>query len=330
MRENHIKARMERIAAHALLAEVETTPKPGLVDLHDTGAHRDMNYTTFVKSTAAIAPYLGEMAATGYRLAATCSPDALFSAIRAIGIEAEQAMFEATGGVNTHKGILFSMGILCAAAGRRLGLGQTIPVLHLLEDCGHMTHDSLERDFLSIDRSAPKTHGEKLFVQYGEKGIRGEAAQGFPSVREVAYPFYSRQLKRRISQNEARVNTLLCLMTVVTDTNVLTRSGPAALSYVRETAKEILTAGGASHRVARQALEQLNLDYIRRNVSPGGCADLLAVTVFLHELSLTLPQCFPADGGVIDGENPTMVSHIVAESDLLDLALLRDGTAVGD
>ena len=109
----HFLNQMEEAAAYGLLEEVRTTPKPGLVDLHDSGAHRDMCYQTFVDSTHAIVPYLAEMAEAGWRHDGDLK--GVFPAIRPVGVKAEQAMFAATGGVNTHKGMIFSLGIIAPA-----------------------------------------------------------------------------------------------------------------------------------------------------------------------------------------------------------------------
>ena len=103
-------------AYYALLEEVYTTPKPGLVDLYSCGAHTDMDVQTFERSAEALQPWFIRMAAQGYLL--TCTREELFTQIRQTGIMAEKAMFQATGGVNTHKGMIFTLGIFCAAAGR--------------------------------------------------------------------------------------------------------------------------------------------------------------------------------------------------------------------
>lgn len=280
---NQVLSYISRMCEYALIAEVSTTPKPGLVDLHDSGAHTDMCFDTFVASTHAIVPYLAEMASIGMAWEARTA-DGLFAAIRPVGIAAERAMSRATGGVNTHKGMIFSMGTIAAAAGfyyRRHGCfdAEEIPLL-----AGSLCFEELERDFQRIDMQNPKTHGEILYVRHGQRGIRGEAQEGFPSIRSCSLPAMRRLRKTCADDNQVYINTLLVLMSHVDDTNVLIRTGELQLAYEKEEARRILDLGGALTEKGMAALEQANRDFIRRNVSPGGCADLLAVTIFLWNL----------------------------------------------
>ena len=166
-----IRRTVSAAALNALIAEVETTPKPGLVDLRDTGSHRDMDCETFRRSAVAVAPFLGEMAGLGYGWAGGL-PD-LFAAIRPVGVRAERSMFAATGGVNTHKGAIFSLGILAAASGHcRKRCGRFLPEI-ILSLSGDMVREAMEADFAAMSQRVPVTHGEKLFARYGCRGIRG-------------------------------------------------------------------------------------------------------------------------------------------------------------
>lgn len=274
---------LSRMCEYALIAEVSTTPKPGLVDRHDSGAHTDMSYDTFIASTHAIVPYLTRMAETGFTWK---HPDGcgLFRAIRPIGVEAERAMFQATGGVNTHKGMIFSMGTIAAAAGLSYHLCGKFCPEEILSLAGNLCREELERDFQRIDLHAPKTHGEILYVKHGNKGIRGEAQEGFPSIRSCSLPAIRHFKKTCSDDNQVYINTLLTLMSQVDDTNVLIRTGPVQLTYEKTEAKRILGLGGAATEEGMDALIQANEEFIRRNISPGGCADLLAVTIFLWHL----------------------------------------------
>lgn len=273
---------IQHTASCSLMDEVGTTPKPGLVDRLDNGAHTDMCYDTFAVSTEAIVPYLGKMALLGYEWHS--SLDQLFPAIRPIGIQAEQAMFQATGGVNTHKGLIFSLGILCAAAGFYYKQHRCFHGESILSLCGLLTEEWLERDFQSIDLQHPKTHGEKLFTVYGCKGIRGEVQGGFESVRRYSLPFIRSFSAACSDFNVICIQTLLTLMSHVDDTNILIRSNPETLSYVKLEASRLLSLGGATSKQGLLELSALNEDFIRRNISPGGCADLLAVTIFIWKL----------------------------------------------
>lgn len=280
---NHALSYLSRMCEYALIAEVSATPKPGLVDRHDSGAHNDMCYDTFIASTHAILPYLAEMASIGFTWKAA-DGSGLFRAIRPIGVEAERAMFQATDGVNTHKGMIFSMGTIAAAAGLSFcNHGNFLPE-EILALAGTLCREELERDFQRIDRNAPRTHGEILYVRHGNKGIRGEAQQGFPSVRSCSLPAIRHWKEACTDDNEAHINTLLSLMSQVDDTNVLIRAGFTQLAYEKTQAQRILDLGGASTAEGMDALVQANKDFILRNISPGGCADLLAVTIFLWHL----------------------------------------------
>lgn len=280
---NQVLSYLSKMCEHALIAEVSTTPKPGLVDRHDSGAHTDMCFDTFVASTHAIVPCLTEMAALGLTWE-DAQGEGLFSAIRPVGIRAERAMFQATGGVNTHKGMIFSMGTVAAAAGlfyRRHGCFHAEEILDL---AGRLCRRELECDFKRIDRKHPKTHGEILYVTYGQKGIRGEAQEGFPSIRLCSLPAMRELRKTCADDNQVYINTLLALMSHVDDTNVLIRTGAMELAYEKAEAMRILKLGGALTDEGMAALAQANRDFIHRNISPGGCADLLAVTIFLWNL----------------------------------------------
>lgn len=268
---------------YALMSEVSATPKPGLVDRHDSGSHTDMNFDTFAASTAAIVPHLVKMAEMGYLFGGQ-NLEALFQAIRPVGVEAEKDMFLATGGVNTHKGMIFSMGIIAAAAGLSYHVRETFIAEKILDASGHMCRTALEQDFRKINRRNPKTHGELLYLRYGSKGIRGEAQKGFPSIRDISLPALRRAHANGLAANEAHLDTLLALMAEVDDTNVLIRTNPALLSYEKAEAAHIIQMGGAGTREGLSALRQLNDKFIRLNISPGGCADLLAVTILLDQL----------------------------------------------
>lgn len=272
--------------AYALMAEVGATPKPGLVDRHDSGAHTDMNYQTFEASTEAIVPYLVRMFDAGYTWNSK-DFNALFASIRPIGVEAEQAMFAATDGVNTHKGMIFSMGTVAAAAGLFYQRHERFDAEKILMLAGYLCYDAMRKDFQKIDRKNPKTHGELLYLRYSTKGIRGEAQKGFPSIRTISLPQIRSAFASGQEENEAYLNTLLALMSNVDDTNVLSRSNTVVQGYVKSAAAQIVKLGGASTLQGMEALKKLNKKFIHMNVSPGGCADLLAVTILMYRLEQT-------------------------------------------
>ena len=304
---------------NALLGEVYATPKPGLVDRRDTGAHRDMNYETFLASTEAITPFMVRMFAEGMdATVAGHTPEEVFHAIRGIGLEAEQAMYAATDGVNTHKGMIFTMGIVLAAVGilyaREDKTSGQITVDAILDRTRQMTARSMAEDFRKMLEHPPKTHGERLFQTYGERGIRGQAMEGFPILRDTAVPWLRRfqnictdaELQRDISvratlrrgllqdtgsmhaehfENAVHVSTLIAIMSVLNDTNVFIRSSYEDMCWLQAESSTILGMGAMFTEEGVRAIEALNMACIEKNISPGGAADILAVAILLLKLT---------------------------------------------
>lgn len=269
-------------ARRALLEEVYTTPKPGLVDLYSCGAHRDMNVTTFEKSAETLYPYFIQMAVVGYET--DVLPEVLFQLIRAIGTEAEHAMYCATGGVNTHKGLLFTVGVLSAAAGRCMRMNGRITEKALFETEQQMTAKILTEEILKLRDKEPLSHGEENMKMCGTAGIRGEAILGYPSVRYIALPVLRQGIRERREWNRIKLQTLFCLMSEVEDSNIIFRHDQQMLNTVHIEAKEFLRQGGAYAEDSIQKLMIMDKDYIYRNISAGGCADLLAATIFISLL----------------------------------------------
>lgn len=219
-------ADIARMAREALEREVLLTPKPGLVDAANTGAHRDMDKDTFLHSAAALEPWFRVLAETGEQLAGQ-EPAAVLPHLRPIGLKAEQDMYAATGGVNTHKGALFSLGLLCAAGGRLSAGKQLLTAESLCAVCGAMTAGITQRELHDRD-----THGRMAHADYGAKGVRGEAESGFASVRRLALPY--------LAEENGPYLALLSLITHVRDTNVLHRAGEEGLRWLQGRAKAIL------------------------------------------------------------------------------------------
>lgn len=259
-------------ACRALLYEVNVTPKPGLVDRKNNGSHRDMDIFTFADSACTLYPYFKSCAVQG--LTAEGTEQELFSSLRPLGREAEEQMKRATDGVNTHKGAIFSMGIFCAAAGRMLDEEYSDRKFSAL--CAQMCHHLLE-DFTGIEKKQTLSYGEKLYQRYGITGIRGEAAQGFPSVFEIGLPKLEQELSSGKDFNQAGICVLLHLISQVQDTNILTRSDKQTLDWAQSRAKNVLETGAQISEVM-----QLDREFIQKNISPGGCADLLALCFFIY------------------------------------------------
>lgn len=271
------------MAGLALLEEVNTAPKPGLVDPLSSGAHRDMNLLTFLRSADALIPYFRKFAETGLQMSE--KPEGCFFKIRQIGIQAEKAMYEVTGQVNTHKGAVFTMGILCAAAGICFKKYGQVSVRSLIVQEQKMVKNILlnELDMIQF-KNSKDTHGKKNLCTYGSRGIRGEAADGYPSVINLALPVIRQGKKEGNNWNLVKIQALFTLMSQVEDGNILSRCGSKGLREVQRLSQEFLLSGGAYARGATERLMELDAYFIEKNYSSGGCADLLAASIFLSEI----------------------------------------------
>lgn len=270
---------VSRLVTQALLDEVCVTPKPGLVDRANSGSHRDMDIFTFTASAAALWPYWGKCVKIGQETAGEMA-EVAFRALRREGQGAERAMFDAAGGVNTHKGAVFTLGLLCGAVGRLWKAGAPCrDAGRILDVCAELARSAFEEDFAEIRaKKIPRTAGERIYQKEGITGIRGEAARGLPSVREIALPVLRKALDAGKSRNDAGAIALLHLTAQVEDTNMIARGG-------METARAAQTAcAGLLEKNPlpdAEEIAELDREFIRRNLSPGGCADLLAAAFFL-------------------------------------------------
>lgn len=269
----------------ALLTEVMLTPKPGLVDRRNSGAHRDMNLQTFLASARAIAPWWPRFVETGYN-SCDLPIHAVLPLVRSVGVRCEDAMIHATEGVNTHKGAIFSIGLLCAAAGRLTGRAIELTRDRLCVEVARICLGIVERELDSV--IAPRTAGERMFKQYRFAGARGETASGFLLTRSTALPLYERLRIAGVGADRALLHALLHLLAVNRDTNVVSRGGLAGLIYVQNYARRLLDSGGALANDAVDKLAEFDDALIARNLSPGGSADLLAVTWFLAQFGTRL------------------------------------------
>lgn len=265
----------EHIAATACLAlrqEVTTTPKPGLVDENNSGAHRDMEIGHFFASIQALRPYFQRVAMEGYLTREQDAPEVL-RRLRPMGMEAEKAMLQATGGVNTHKGAIFSIGLLCAAAGR-LGPEHWSPEALCAEAAAMAAGVTRE-----LTGKAADTAGQRIYAQWGITGVRGQAEAGFPAVLNTGLPVLRSGLQQGLSLNDAGCATLLHLLAVTDDTNLIHRSDRQTQLQVKQSVADLLAEDLYPNKAV---IEQLDREFIEKNLSPGGSADLLAATYFLH------------------------------------------------
>ena len=266
-------------AFYALYQEVNTTPKPGLVDKRNTGAHKDMNLRHFFVSANALREYFSKFAEAGF-LGRDEDPKETFRKLRPIGMKAEQAMLHATRGVNTHKGAIFSIGLLCAAAGR-LSPDQWSAET-LLAECGKMAEGVVACDFAGITEETAKTPGELCYARHGITGIRGQAEAGFPAVLDIGMPILKEGLKKGLSLNDAGAVALLHILAATDDTNLIRRSDYETQQAVKKQVQELLAEDPFP---AMEKIEAFDEELIEKNLSPGGCADLLAMCYLLLLLS---------------------------------------------
>jgi triphosphoribosyl-dephospho-CoA synthase len=266
-------------AERSLLAELGTWPKPGLVSDVDNGSHTDMDAALFRRSAAAIRPFFRDLATAG-------AEDAEMSTLRDIGVRAERAMLEATRGVNTHRGAIFGLGLLCAAAGLR-AMRRAQRHMEVSLPLGQLVASRWGRDIMDGPR-LPDSHGELAGRRYGAGGARLEAGRGFPSVYRVGLPALTTTLQLRSALEapaaEARVQACFALIAVLEDTNLLHRGGSGGLKFAQRAAQRFLDDGGVrqAHWPARAAA--IHRAFVVRRLSPGGAADVLAMTLFAAAL----------------------------------------------
>lgn len=255
--------RLAQAACDSLLDELYTTPKPGLVDMNNNGAHQDMDVPVFEKSAEALGPYFEDAVQLG--MEGCCMAD-----LRERGIRAEAEMFVSTGGVNTHKGMIYSMGLLLAGMGRCLVEGGSC-----IEHAAALAREDAEAR-LNKTLAAPVTNGGAVYKTYGAKGATGEAAGGFT---DALYCLGQLAIYRDSGCSEPGALALCDSMAVLEDTNLLHRGGSEGLSYVQREATRI-SEMPADDRI--EALYELDRELISRNLSPGGSADMLALAFLLE------------------------------------------------
>lgn len=246
------------LAERALRMELDTTPKPGLVDRRDNGAHKDMDYALMSKSISALRPYLT-------RLAVESAKDIDPAKIKEIGIEAEKAMLKATGGVNTHKGALFCIGLSVAAASYLASTTGSVEAYSFKE---------LVSRAASEIPSARGTHGAEVKRSFKAVGALENARAAYPELFTDWLPYY-----RSLEGDPFRCHkTLLHIMTTLDDTNILHRRGAEGLAHAEAEAARLL------EDFSESGLSSLNKDFIRENISPGGSADMLSLTIFINSI----------------------------------------------
>lgn len=271
---NSWQNQLAHLASDSLRQELELYPKAGLVSSVDSGSHSDMNYATFIKSIAALDDYWLEMVELGQRGSA-------FAALVAAGKRAEQTMLAATAGINTHRGAIFILGIIVAAT------SYTYAQQHSLATIPEIIRDLWGRD-ICAHRVNATSHGTQMRERYPD--IAGDiivvASTGFISLFDNYLPL----LRRFFLGNgtSAYLHVFYQILATTEDNNLLYRGGRTGLQFSKQSAWDFLQRGGILQPDWYQQLEDLHRQFVERNLSPGGCADLLAATIFLFKVEQLL------------------------------------------
>jgi triphosphoribosyl-dephospho-CoA synthase len=265
--------RLADLAVDALIDEADLSPKPALVDRRGNGAHTDLHLGLMHASALSLWPAFKEMAEAAIEFGEIGLP--LREAVGRIGREGEQAMLDTTGGVNTHRGAIWALGLLVTAV-----------ALDPQSCSANSVALRAARLALLDDRCAPRplSHGAQVAQRYGARGAREEAQLGFPAVMQRALPQLKRSRAAGHGEQNARLDALLAIMTNLADTCVLYRAGEEGLDTMQRGAQAVLDAGGSASLAGRRRLHALDQQLIALNASPGGAADLLAACLFIDRI----------------------------------------------
>jgi triphosphoribosyl-dephospho-CoA synthase len=262
-----------RAATLALHDELALSPKPGLVTLVDAGSHTDMDAHTFMRSLFALRGYFVRIATLG-------AQGAGFEELQACGIDAEARMLSATGGINTHRGAIFMLGLLCAAAGAVAAGGEPLHAASirrmLLARWGGALRERCGRP--------PTLPGGIAARRLGLRSACAEAAAGFPVLFDTALPALHAAMARGLDRRQARVDTLFAIIAVLDDSNLAHRGGLDGLRYAQQAARGFLANGGAARPGGIAAAHAIGDAFVQRRLSAGGAADTLAAACLVHRL----------------------------------------------
>ena len=264
-------------AVHALVAEVNLTPKPALVDQRGSGAHDDLTLDLMERSAHSLHPMFVAMAHAAFQHA-TCS-QALREAIGEIGRVGEASMLYATNGVNTHRGAIWALGLMVTASALMSLDTKPVQAVELCQLAGIIAQFE--------DRFIPQqalSHGQQVQKVFGINGAKAQAQQGFPTIVKFGLPELDKSRQTQGNETTARVDALLAMMTTLDDTCVLYRAGETGLARMQQGAQEVLDLGGYSTFAGQHAFNSLEQDLLRLRASPGGVADLLAATLFIDRV----------------------------------------------
>ncbi|WP_201535029.1 triphosphoribosyl-dephospho-CoA synthase MdcB [Psychrobacter immobilis] len=264
---------IDDFALDALYEEINLENKPGLVCPSGNGSHSDMNYDTFIASIHSLRGYFATLSEFGYNNSA-------FDDIKNAGICQETKMRQATHNINTHKGAIFNLGFASAAIGRCIQENQSLTTQNI---CAQIVK-SWQYDLTHRLERKAGSHGQQMYKKYGVTGAIEMVATGFQIIQNLALPCFYDILYRTQDFEKAAMQTLMTLIASLSDTNLVWRGGMTDLTYAQTMATQFLQADGVHQPHWRQAVETVNHYFIQRNLSPGGSADLLAVTIFFYKV----------------------------------------------
>jgi triphosphoribosyl-dephospho-CoA synthase len=264
-------------AVRALVEEADLTPKPGLVDRRGSGAHADMNLGMLHRSAYSLLATFTAIATRAFGAEENIS---LRKSLSELGRDGERTMLRITGGVNTHRGAIWTLGLLCAGAAMLAGKEQTPEKI-----CAKSARIARLRD--SYTSNIP-THGQQAHCQYGVLGARGEAEGGFRHIVEIGLPMLKKSRLQGLAEEHARLNALVAIIAELNDTCLLHRGGLSALTLAKRGAMRILDLGGVATDEGFCAMEELDRQLVQLRASPGGSADLLAGVLFLDFIETNL------------------------------------------
>lgn len=283
----HYKSQSIKISqciTSGILLEASCYPSPGLVSPHSMGAHKDMNFLSFMLGSSALSPYFYIFAEKAFNWD---GKEPLLNILRQIGREGEKSLLENTCGINTQRGILFLGGLICAASALSIKDESKISRITIESICKNtamLCKDIVKNELETLNYSSIKTKGEALYIKYGVKGIRGEVESGLPSILNIGYPTFKKALEDNLGLNKSMLHCLLCLISETEDTTILSRLGMEGLKKAKEGAKKVLKLGSVYTNEGIMAIYELDKYFIQENISPGGSADLLACTIGIYLL----------------------------------------------
>ena len=275
-----------RHAVRALYAEVALEPKPGLVSFRDSGSHADMTAATFVRSLFALRHYFPAAARAGF----SGSP---FVVLEGWGRSAEARMLHATGGVNTHRGAVFGLGLLCASAGHLVARDRPITALHLREVLLEQWGTALTQRAAHARSRPPTSHGQRAAQRFGLRTAGDEAALGFPTLFCTTLPALQSACSAGLPPRAAKVQALFATMAVLDDTNLAHRGGQAGLNLVHSRAQQFLENGGVWHPDWLAHARAIHAELVSLQLSPGGSADVLASACWVQSVASAPTQPTP-------------------------------------